>query len=66
MRWKKEAARELGIDLAALPPRDRLRYWYLAIAQAQVDSPKAVRAGDELAKRLVKMGYKTSASPHPA
>jgi|SRR5437660_10209003 len=63
VRWKKEAARELGIDLAILPPRDRVRYWYLAIAQAQVDSPQAVRAGDELAKRLVKLGYKIGAGP---
>jgi hypothetical protein len=59
VRWKKEAAGELGIDLASLPPRDRVRYWYLAIAQAEVDSPKAMRAGDVLAKRLAKLGYRT-------
>src|SRR5262249_45026015 len=56
-RWDKEAARELGIYLAALPPRDRQRYWYAAITQAKVDSPAAVEAGDKLAKSLSEAGY---------
>src|SRR5947209_1297638 len=37
-RWDRDAVRELGQDPAALPPRDRERFWYVAIARAQVDS----------------------------
>jgi hypothetical protein len=56
-RWDKDAVRELGLDPAALPPRDRQRYWYAAITQAKVDSPAAVEAGDRLAQALAGMGY---------
>ncbi len=57
VRWNKEAVRELGIDPEALPPRDRQRYWYLAIAQAHVDSPQAIQAGNRLAAKLHEAGY---------
>ncbi len=57
VRWNKEAVRELGIDPANLPPRDRERYWYLAIAQARVDSPEAILAGNRLAVMLRQAGY---------
>lgn len=40
VRWEKAAVRDLGLEPAALPPRDRQRYWYAAIAQAHVDSPR--------------------------
>jgi hypothetical protein len=63
VRWNKEAVRDLGVDPASLPPRDRLRYWYLAIGQAGIDSPKAVRAGDQLAEILRAAGYIVSAAP---
>jgi hypothetical protein len=63
VRWKKEAARELGIEPANLPPRDRVRYWYQAISQAEIDSPRAVRAGDDLARRMAKLGYRTGTGP---
>src|SRR5436305_14385617 len=43
LRWDREAARELGQDPDALPPRDRERYWYTVIARAGVDSAKAVQ-----------------------
>src|SRR5262249_13687717 len=46
VRWDKNAVLELGLAPAALPPRDRQRYWYMAIVQAKVDSPQAVQAGD--------------------
>ena len=52
VRWEREAAAELGVDPAALPPRDRERYWYQAIVQARVDSPQASAAGDRLAEQL--------------
>jgi hypothetical protein len=57
VRWDKEAVRELGIDLSSLPPRDRERYWYTAIARAHVDSPQAVEAGDRLAQAIATAGY---------
>src|SRR5947209_8352708 len=45
VRWDPEAARELGLDPDDLPPRDRQRYWYSAIAYAKVDSAAANKAG---------------------
>jgi hypothetical protein len=62
-RWDKQAVRELGLDPAQLPPRDRERFWYHAIAQAQVASDKAVAAGNRLAETLRAAGYKISPSP---
>jgi hypothetical protein len=46
-----------------MPPRDRQRFWYTAIAHAQVDSAKACAAGDRLAKHLKKTGYVISPAP---
>jgi hypothetical protein len=63
MRWDKEAVRELGLDPATLPPRDRQRYWYLAIGQARVDSPEAEKAGDRLAAVLRAAGYEVGPAP---
>ena len=63
VRWDKDAVRDLGLDPANLPPRDRFKYWYSAIAQAGVDSEKATRAGDEVAKQLTKLGYKVGPAP---
>jgi hypothetical protein len=57
VRWDKEAVRELGLDPAQMPPRDRQRYWYAAISQAKVASPEAVAAGDKFAKVLGEAGY---------
>ncbi len=65
VRWNKEAVRELGIDPANLPPRDRYRYWYLAIAHAKVDSKQAVEAGDRLAQALRLTEYVVGAAPSP-
>lgn len=62
-RWPREAARELGLDPASLPPRDRLRYWYVVITQAGVDSPQATRAGDALAAWLPSLGYQAGPAP---
>jgi hypothetical protein len=60
VRWNPEAVREIGIDPAELPPRDRFRYWYLAIGRAQVDSPQAVAAGERFASLLREQGYTVS------
>jgi hypothetical protein len=63
LRWNKDAVRELGLDPADLPPRDRQRFWYTAIAQAHVDSPEAVAAGDRLAALVLPLGYVVSPAP---
>ena len=63
VRWHKEAVRELGLEPAALPPRDRVKYWYAAISQAKVDSPEATRAGDQVAERLTSQGYTVGPAP---
>jgi hypothetical protein len=63
VRWDKEAARDVGLDPATLPPRDRQRYWYLVIAHAQVDSAAGREAGDRLADLLNKQGYSIGPAP---
>jgi hypothetical protein len=63
LRWDKDAVREVGLDPATLPPRDRERYWYTAISQAAVASPAATQAGDELAQVLQTEGYVIGPAP---
>src|SRR5262249_36720608 len=57
VHWSTECVRELGLDPEKLAPRDRQRFWYTAIVQAGVDSPKATQAGEQLADALRKQGY---------
>ncbi len=64
VRWEKEAAKELPIDLTTLPPRDREKFWYAAISQAGVGSEQAARAGDALAEVLRSAGYVVGRAPH--
>jgi hypothetical protein len=63
LRWSRDAVREVGLDPTALPPRDRQRFWYTAIAQAKVDSPEAIAAGDRLAALLKPLGYTVGPAP---
>jgi hypothetical protein len=63
VRWEPEQVGELGFDSNDLPPRDRQRYWYTAIARARVDSAEATAAGDLFAELLRKQGYDVSATP---
>jgi hypothetical protein len=63
IRWEPEAVREVGLDPANLPVRDRQRYWYTAIAQAGVDRPEAAKQGDRLAGALRNLGYVVSPAP---
>jgi hypothetical protein len=65
-RWDPAAVRELGLDPDELPPRDRQRYWYTAIAQAQVDGAKAQKAGDRFAETLRGLGYEIGSGPKQA
>jgi hypothetical protein len=63
VRWDKEAVCELGLEPDDLPPRDRQRYWYTAIAQAGVDSDRAAQAADRLAQQLLAAGYVVGPAP---
>lgn len=63
LRWDREAVRELGLDPADLPPRDRERYWYTAIARAGIDSAEAVADANHLMKPLKDLGYVIGAAP---
>jgi hypothetical protein len=65
VRWEKEAVRELGLDPRNLPPRDRERFWYSAIAQAGVDTSKAIQAGDKFRDILQEIGYQVGPGPQP-
>jgi hypothetical protein len=63
VRWDKDAVTELGLNPADLPPRDRQRYWYTAIAQAHVDSAQATQVGTALADQLARVGYRLGPPP---
>lgn len=63
LRWDPEQVREIGLDPAELPPRDRQRYWYTAITRAHVDSSEATAAGDRFAEVLRKQGYDIGPAP---
>ncbi len=60
LRWDKESVRELGLDPDDLPPRDRQRYWYVAIQAARVDQTEAAAAADTLIPKLAKLGFVVS------
>jgi hypothetical protein len=74
LRWDPQWVHELGIDPASVQIRDRDRFWYHVIAQARLDSPESVAAGDKLAALLQAQGYivgpppagLTTAPPPPA
>jgi hypothetical protein len=63
VRWPREAVKELGLKPADLPPRDRERYWYIAIARAGIDSAAVVTAGNRLAEELRSVGYVAGPPP---
>ncbi|NBO94120.1 MAG: hypothetical protein EBV06_17695 [Planctomycetia bacterium] len=58
IRWDKEAVRELSLNPADLPPRDREKYWYVAISQADLGGAEAKTQGEGLADALRERGYK--------
>src|SRR5262245_28954533 len=65
VRWDPDMARELDLDPATLPPRDRERFWYSVILQAGVNTKKASDAADDLAKVLKNHGYSAGPAPRP-
>ncbi len=62
-RWDREAVRELGLSPEDLPPRDREKFWYTAIAQAAVAGPAATAEGDRLVEPLRGLGYEVGPAP---
>ena len=63
VRWEVHTVRDLGLDPDAISPRDRQRFWFSAIAQAQVESAEAVAAGDRFAEKLKAIGYSVGPAP---
>ena len=63
VRWDKDAVREIGLNPADLPPRDRQRFWYTVIGHAQVDTAAAIEAGNRFAVKLAAIGYVVSPPP---
>lgn len=63
VRWDPDAVRDVGIDPDTLPPRDRQRYWYSAIAQAQVGSTAAVADANKLIPLISRLGYTIGPAP---
>jgi hypothetical protein len=63
LRWDREGVGELKVDASKLSPRDRERFWYLAIAHSDVASPAATAAGDRLMKPLKALGYVVGPAP---
>ena len=63
LRWDREEVRELGLDPADLPPRDREKFWYTAIARAGVLSDESSASADVLAGRLRALGYEVGPPP---
>lgn len=56
-RWDREAVRELGIDPSELAPRDREKYWYTAIARANLNTEEARTSAEAFAAALGPLGY---------
>ncbi len=63
IRWEPDDVKELGVDPASLPPRDRQRYWFMAICQAHVDGATAQAAGERFRPVLEAEGYKVGPPP---
>jgi hypothetical protein len=66
MRWDRDAVQELGLAPADLPPRDREKYWYVAISRAGVSTPEASADADALVSGLGKLGYVIGPAPGAA
>lgn len=57
LRWEPEEVQELKVDAESLPPRDRQRFWFMAICQAGVDSEAARDEAVDFARAIQVEGY---------
>jgi hypothetical protein len=57
MRWDRELVREFGLNPDDLPPRDRQRFWYSAIAGAKVDTQEARAEAEKLIPLMAPHGF---------
>ena len=63
VRWDRESVRELGLEPSDLPPRDREKFWYAAMARADLNGAQARAEGDALIEPLRPHGYIIGAAP---
>ncbi len=63
LRWDVDCVDELGLHPTQLPPRDRQRFWYMAISRGSIDSPDASAAADRLVEPLRKLGFVVGPAP---
>lgn len=63
VRWDREVVRELGIDPKELAPRDREKFWYTAIARANLAAPEVRASVAELARAVAPLGYTIGQEP---
>ena len=61
-RWDRLAVQDLGLDPSDLAPRDREKYWYTAIARANLGSATARASAEALTRALASLGYTIGAS----
>lgn len=63
LRFDRELVREFGADPEELSPRDREKFWYVAIARAGVDGVAAVAEADRLVGPLKALGFVVAPAP---
>lgn len=63
LKFDRELVREYGADPEELSPRDREKFWYVAIGRAGVDSREAVAEADRLVGPLKSLGYVVGPPP---
>lgn len=63
LRFDKNLVKELELDPDSLSPKDRQKFWYSAIAAANVLSDKAVQSAEIIRQRLHPLGYTVSPPP---
>lgn len=56
-RWDRECVRELGLEPRDLPPRDREKFWYVAISRAGLGTAQASAEADTVVAALQQAGY---------
>jgi hypothetical protein len=65
LKYEKELVAEVGGNPEELSPRDRLRFWYSAIALARPDSAEARAQAETLAAAVKPFGYVIGPPPGP-